>query len=179
MTEPQQGDFFVTEIKGFTGLFVRLAQRLTGSKKASHWTHAGIYVGDGVVLEAEPGGAVLTHLEDYEGRKMLWSSELFELNSDTRMDLAGEANALLDVPYSFVDYLSIALHRAHIRPKWVERYVQATGHMICSQLVDEVYKRCGIHLFDDGRLPQDVVPADLGKLLEDRLKEDLLLEESL
>ena len=37
--------------------------------------------------------------------------------------------------------------------------------MICSQLVDEAYARAGVQLFDDGRLPGDVTPADLYGLI--------------
>ena len=38
--------------------------------------------------------------------------------------------------------------------------------MICSQLVDEAYKRAGVQLFDDNRLPGDVDPNDLWELIK-------------
>lgn len=39
--------------------------------------------------------------------------------------------------------------------------------MICSQLVDQALADAGFHVFDDGRLPQDVVPAELFRALLD------------
>jgi hypothetical protein len=36
---------------------------------------------------------------------------------------------------------------------------------MCSQLVDQVLTGCGARLFDDGRWPGYVMPADLGRLL--------------
>ncbi len=44
-------------------------------------------------------------------------------------------------------------------------YVASSKHMICSQLVDFVYMQSGIHLFNDGRWPGYVTPADLASLL--------------
>ena len=39
------------------------------------------------------------------------------------------------------------------------------GEMICSQLADQALTDAGFHVFDDGRLPQDVVPAELFRKL--------------
>jgi hypothetical protein len=33
--------------------------------------------------------------------------------------------------------------------------------------VDDIYRVCGVKLFDDGRLPYDVTPGDLARLLKD------------
>ncbi len=49
----------------------------------------------------------------------------------------------------------------HIRPRWLLDYVAGTGHMICSQLVDQSYLDAGVHLAEDGRFPGDVTPGDL------------------
>jgi hypothetical protein len=35
----------------------------------------------------------------------------------------------------------------------------------CAELVDLAYQRAGVQLFDDGRQPLDVTPADLADLL--------------
>jgi hypothetical protein len=37
--------------------------------------------------------------------------------------------------------------------------------MMCSQLVDQCLADAGFHVFNDGRLPQDVVPAELFRAL--------------
>lgn len=68
---------------------------------------------------------------------------------------------LVGVPYSFLDYLSLTLLHLGLPRRLTARRVTDSGHMICSQLVDTVLCRAGYHLFDDGRLPQDVTPGAL------------------
>lgn len=166
--EPMPGDLFCAQITGLTGLGIRTAQRIYGCGQWSKWTHAGVYLGDGNILEAEPGGAQINRLDSYQGRPLLWSTGLYELSGETRKAIVDAAFALQGIPYSFIDYASIGLHRYHVRPAWVERYVMSTGHQICSQAADEAWLRGGVHLFEDGRLPQDVVPGDLARLFDQR-----------
>jgi hypothetical protein len=48
----------------------------------------------------------------------------------------------------------------------VRRYVTSSKRMICSQLADQAMSDAGFHVFNDGRLPQDVTPSALfAKLL--------------
>jgi uncharacterized protein YycO len=53
---PLPGDFFVTKISGDVGWLISVGEWLNGSRFGP-WDHAGIYVGDGQIVEAEPGGA--------------------------------------------------------------------------------------------------------------------------
>ena len=84
---------------------------------------------------------------------------------EQRVRIVAEATALLGTPYSFLDYLALALHRFKVRPKCIEGRVTDSGHLICSQLVDQVYLAAGIHLFADGRMSQDVTPGDIANVL--------------
>lgn len=162
MTTPLPGDFALTKIGGITGKFVAAGQALIGD--AAPVQHAFVYVGDGQVVQAMPGGAELIQLED-ASPVVQWSTGHFELDDQTRFNIAMEARSLVGTPYSYLDYASLALAHFRVRPAWVTGYIASTGHLICSQLVDEVYLRAGVHLFDDGRLPGDVTPGDLWKLL--------------
>lgn len=45
--------------------------------------------------------------------------------------------------------------------RWLAKRITQRGSMICSQLADETLLRCGIQVFDDHRLPQNVTPGDL------------------
>lgn len=65
------------------------------------------------------------------------------------------------IPYNYLDYLAIGLEHFKIDLPIVRNRVRREDRMICSQLVDYIYKQNGIHLFTDGRLPQDVTPGDL------------------
>ncbi|MFF6928330.1 C40 family peptidase [Streptomyces californicus] len=165
VTTPLPGDFALTRIEGITGRLVAAGQALVGD--AAPVQHAFVYVGMGKVVQAMPGGAELIPIEE-ASPVVQWSSGKFDLTGDQRRKIEQEAAALVGTPYSFLDYVSIALAHYRIRPVWVRDFVADTGHMICSQLVDEVYLRAGVHLFDDGRLPGDVTPGDLWKLLNPR-----------
>lgn len=163
MTTPLPGDFALTKISGLTGKAIALGQALIGD--ASPVQHAMIYVGGGYIVQAMPNGAELIRLED-ANEPVIWSTGLISLTADERARITGIARWLINTPYSFLDYASIGLAYFHVRPAWVRDYIADSGHMICSQLVDEVYKRAGVQLFDDGRLPGDVTPGDLWHLLQ-------------
>lgn len=162
MTTPLPGDFALTRISGITGRLVAAGQALVGD--AAPVQHAFVYVGNGMVVQAMPSGAELIPIEE-ASPVVQWSAGHFDLTEDQRDAMVVEAVVLVGTPYSFLDYASIALAHYRIRPAWVRDFVADTGHMICSQLVDEVYLRAGVHLFDDGRLPGDVTPGDLWELL--------------
>lgn len=85
--------------------------------------------------------------------------ESFERN--LRAALAYEARDLVGTPYGFSDYLALTLAHLGFRPQWLRTYIARSGRLICSQLVDETFRRQGLHLFTDGRIPMDVTPGDL------------------
>jgi hypothetical protein len=183
------GSFFLARITGRTGWAVGVGQALAG--EASRWTHAGIILAEtGTILEAEPGphGARIGTISEYAGRPLLisdgpvqraldaWSQSrpalLFpadrpHMEAAIRSRVVVEARKLVGVPYSGLDYLALALLHLGLPDGWVRRRVQASGHMQCAQLVDAAYRRAGIRLWDDGRLPGDVMPADLAAWAED------------
>jgi uncharacterized protein YycO len=163
MTEPLCGDFALTRIHGITGAFISAGQHLVGD--GAPVQHAFVYVGNGYIVQAMPGGAEMIRLED-ASEPYIWSTGRIPLTEVQRMFISEYAIGLVGTPYSFLDYSSIALAHYRIRPRWVRDFVASTDHLICSQLVDEAYLRAGVHLFDDGRLPGDVTPGDLWWLLQ-------------
>jgi len=162
---PLPGDFAVVRMGGRTGRLIRIGQWLNGDGFADY-EHAFVYVGDAQLVEAQPGGAELRPLSVYDGRPMLWSTGRFDLTAEQRTRIVDAARHYIGVRYSFADYLALAAARFHLpvgRP--LRRFVADTRHMICSQLVDQCYQDAGVHLFDDGRWPGYVTPADLANLL--------------
>jgi len=153
------GDYFLGQISGFTGFLIRVGQLLCGD--ASRYTHAGVVLDDGTVVEAEPGGARITPLSEIERDDEPVAFSRFPLTDDQRAAIVKAARGYEGTPYSFLDYLSIALETLHLGFGWTKKRVQSSGHMICSQLVDQSYQDAGIHLFEDGRFPGDVTPGDL------------------
>ena len=80
-------------------------------------------------------------------------------------ETAQAARRYVGTPYSFLDYAAIAGWHAGIKNGLIRRYVRSTGHMICSQLADQALFDAGFHVFNDGRLPQDVMPCELYRAL--------------
>jgi hypothetical protein len=165
MTEPrtrQPGDFGLTRIPGYAGFAARIGIFLNGDGW-HQYQHAFLVLEDDQLLEAMPGGARIRPLTDADRANATYSD--WPLTDDQRVAICWVGRELEGTPYSIVDYLSLTLVRLHIRPPALKRYVADTGHMICSQLIDEVYLRAGVHMFNDGRVPSDVTPGDLRKVL--------------
>jgi hypothetical protein len=114
-----------------------------------------------IIVEAGPGGAK-EQLWHYEHRPHRWSTGIVA----TSPGAAAEAQRLIGTGYSYADYAAIAAHRLGIRNRELRAYIAATGHLICSQLVDLAEHRAGCHLFDDGRWEGYCTPSDLARLLE-------------
>lgn len=186
------GDIFVTPTYGsgfdrFVGASIRY---LTATKdEYGIWhdakgNHAGIYVGDGKIVEAEPGGARLSPVTNVL-RNAYWSvnglqmrridgtmTPIEPLSEIERSTLVDEACKLLGIPYGFLDIAAIAVAQRrvggfvnpakslHDQPWWVRR-IESQHTLICSQLVDLAYHNAGIHLFEDNRIPGLVSPNDL------------------
>jgi hypothetical protein len=169
VTRDLTGQYGLTRIRGRVGWLIGLGQFLVGS--SSPWTHAFVVVDNGQVVEAMPGGTILSPLNTYtQGDRA--ADTIFSglpLTEDQRAAIVREARALGPDPftgrqgvgYSLLDYVALALHHWGLRPGWLRRYIASTGHLICSQLVDLVLQRAGLHLFSDGRDPGDVSPGDL------------------
>jgi uncharacterized protein YycO len=161
----QPGDTVLTQISGAVGKAIEFGQWLNGDGFIVY-EHAAMYLGGGMVVEAEPGGARVAQLSEYDGRAQFWSTGHIALSTNQRADIVLAAKRYADtrVPYSFLDYDALATHRLHIPVPGLKKYIADTGHMICSQLVDQCYLDAGVHLFSDGRWPGYVTPGDLHKL---------------
>jgi hypothetical protein len=151
------GDIGFATIGGRVGPWVALGQALL--RDECWFTHTWIEIGHGNVIEAMPGGARVTAkvfegIPDY-GRVRL------PLTDEQRDVISWYGPTLKGVPYSFLDYASLALLHLGLPRRLTARRVTSSGHMICSQLVDHVLSRAGFRLFEDGRLSQDVTPGAL------------------
>jgi hypothetical protein len=176
------GSFLLTRSTSRVSRLITAAEGLTGD--GTRYSHAALVVDGGHVVEALPGGARLTPLIRYVGRGgnvvvcdapirvavvdavasgQIHPWEATDHEDTVRARVAAAGRALAGTPYSFLDYLSLFLLHAGIRPAWLVRFVDNRRHMICSQLVDTAYEAAGLHLFTDGRFPGDVTPGDLDR----------------
>ena len=159
MSEP--GDFGLVHMPGLPGRLIGLGERLNGDA-FTEFDHAILLLGNHTILEAEPGGARIMPDTEY-GDTVLWSH--WNLSPIQRIKIVEAALKYVDTPYSAADYFALAAKRLHIPAPGLRRYVASSGHMICSQLVDQIYADAGLQMFDDGRWPGYVTPASLHLVL--------------
>lgn len=152
------GDIGFSRIGGWLGFWIMIGQALAGD--ACKYTHVFIVLDDDTVIEAMPSGARIASRHGRDPEDGFYYSRL-PLTDAQRAAIVAEARKLVGTKYGFSDYLALALARFGIQPKWLRKYISGNQRMICSQLVDYVYCKVGIHLFSDGRLSQDVTPGDL------------------
>lgn len=161
---PQPGDIGLTSVVGPVGWGIRLGQWLNGSGFGVY-EHAFLVLDNGTLIEAQPGGARIVGLDEDAGRRVLYVAP-DGLTDKQRAAICTAAQRYVGTKYSFLDYAAIAAHRFRLPIPWLRRYVASTRHQICSQLVDQCYQDADVHLFQDGRWPGWVTPADLYELLE-------------
>ncbi len=187
--DAESGDVGLTWITGWTGFWVSIGQWLAGDGGLWPWsriraakklirivsgkkaklprgfpTHAFTFLPEGMIFEAQPGGAVISPASRYADKPVLVAK--LPLTDEQRIRVEPVCISLLGTPYSFADYVYLGLWRLGIRPAWLREAVRRSGHMICSQSVDKVEELIDFHLFTDQRLNQDVTPGDLFELFE-------------
>jgi cell wall-associated NlpC family hydrolase len=180
---PAIGDFFVCD--SFTaggGFWANLPSKGIQWGTRSGFNHAGIYVGDHQVIEAQPSGVARSPSAQYEGDNTEWSSGYgldgvrgYEA-AQVRHVIADWAVSQLGKPYGWPDIAAITLAQQRLgsridvrralaeQPWWVRRLI-SPDTLICSQLVALAYQHAGVQLYVDGWLPQLVTPGDLARLL--------------
>lgn len=164
---PPVGTIGLTHVASWLHPAIRLGQAAAGDW--SEWTHAFVVIDRAEVFEARPGGARIVPLTDYLEFKQRTGVPVFWLYGWppatpaqlSRLDEA--ARSLVGAGYSWLDYVSIAALRFGLRPRWIRHRVATSGRLICSQAVDTLYRRVGVHLFDDGRESGDVTPGDIAR----------------
>ena len=161
--EPQQGDFGLVKINGWAGKAIRFGQYLNGDG-FDDYEHAFLYLGEGLIIEAEPDGARINELTYTNVR---WSTGIIDLTDKQRNRIAIAGFSFENVPYSAMDYFALASLRLKLPvTHGLEEYVKTSEHMICSQLVDKAYKYGGVQLFNDHRYEGEVTPGSLDMRLK-------------
>lgn len=168
-----------TTIPGIGGKLIALGEKI--NDKSVTWEVAKKIQHVGVVTECPPIGPKLVQAmpsgaEEVEIGSDYWGPSCIYVRPGYKSEytpprVAQFARSYIGVPYSFLDYVAIAgRHVLALKPTQrtlFDRYVSSTKHMICSQLADQALSDANFHVFDDGRIPQDVTPAALYSALLD------------
>lgn len=161
-TIPPVGSYGCLRMHGTAGRLIRLGQWLNGDG-FKDYEHAFVYVGNGHIVQAEPHGAQLASVPK---TGVLWSTQ--PLTAQQGSAIAAAAIQALGTPYSYLDYIAIAMHRFGLNVPGLKRYIGDSGHMICSQLVAACYLKAGINLCPDEQWDGYVTPGDLAQLVRPR-----------
>jgi hypothetical protein len=158
--EPQPGDIGVTQIGGDVGRLIRFGQWLNGDGFANY-EHCFVFVGDGQIVEAEPDGARIADLAEYDARTTVW----VRCPDQYRTAVAEAARAFIGRPYGFLDYAVIAAHHWHLPIPGLSRVAASTRTIICSALAVAAARAGGWDLL--GTEPAGyITPADLAALAD-------------
>lgn len=154
---PDLGAYMVTPTGGWVGWAIRQITHSTVN-------HAAVYVGNGLIVEAEPKGARIARAKNYP--KAVWSTTPRPLH--VQLAIVHQATDLIGTPYNFLDIAAQALVRVfHFKaPKWALKRISSATRLQCAQLVDIAYERAGVKLFEDGRPEGLVAPSDLLNLIQ-------------
>lgn len=153
---PRPGDYGVVKTNGTIGALIRIGTM-------SRWNHTFIYIGGGLIVEANPTGVQISPADKYP--VIAWNRH--EALSDAqRTQVVEEALALVGKSYSFLNIALLALRilglkllaNSSILKVWAKR----EGY-ICSELVSECYSKSGVDLC--GKPNYLCVPGDLAERL--------------
>lgn len=174
MTDVAPGTIGLVPIGGDVGKGIRVLQWLYVHPagdwfmpwKWSKWPspdyeHAFVYLGDGKIIEAHPGGASIDDLSKYSTEDVFWCTSIASLaGSDVLARVVTLAPHFVGTGYSFLDYLDLVLGRLRLPSGLLQDAIADTHHMICSQLADWLYEESGCTLFAN-RWEGLVAPIDL------------------
>lgn len=162
----QPGDVALVVNGGQFARAIRLCDKMKAQRlhvPAEPYNHAAIMISETQVVQASTSaGAVLEPLDKQSWHKVEWR-RWPDLAPADQMLLGALAQSLLGVPYNFTDVVALAIDSFGFDPKWVKDREADSSTLLCSQLVDLVFQRANLHLFDDGRVPGSVTPGDLAR----------------
>jgi cell wall-associated NlpC family hydrolase len=152
LESPRLGAFGVVKTHGLFGFLIRLGT-------FSRWNHCVIYVGDGMVVEANLRGVQMVRASKYTA--IAWNHhEVFTEEQGWGIFL--HALGQIGKPYNFLDILNISLRIIGLKVLTrglLSRLAESRG-FICSELVAECYQKVGLML---GKIPCLFTPGDLAE----------------
>jgi hypothetical protein len=160
--EPTPGTIGLVRMGRPTGGIIRCLQWLNGSG-FEDYEHAVLYLGNGQIIEAMPGGARICPVDEYAGQEIFWCTAIARATDKYLARAVEIAHTFEGVRYSFLDYLELVAARLHVPSPQLRAAIASTGHMICSQLCVRALDLAGAILFPD-RWRGLVAPGDIYEL---------------
>jgi cell wall-associated NlpC family hydrolase len=153
---PRPGDFGVVKTNGIIGKLIRVGT-------ASRWNHAFIYIGDGVIVEANPTGVAITPLAKYPNIAWNQHDTITAKQRDSIIELAlnevGKPYAFIDISILFLRILGLRF----VKPNKFWKKLSVQNGWFCSELVSYCYRTVGLTLIN--KKDDLVTPGDLAERL--------------
>ena len=153
---PRPGDFGVVKTNGIVGRLIRVGT-------ASRWNHAFIYVGDGVIVEANPTGVAISPVTKYP--KIAWNQH-DTISDEIRAEIVEAAFKEVGKPYAFSDIAALFFRIVglrFIRPNVFWKKLAKKESWFCSELVSYCYRTVDFVLIN--KKDDLVTPGDLAERL--------------
>lgn len=118
---------------------------------------------DGEIVEAKPTGARISHISEYKGLNMVFSST--DMTPQQREGIVNTAKSCVGIKYNYADILYLGLYLHGFQNKFVFDLVTDEHRMICSQLVAYCGSMNGVKEWLCGKhYSQLVTPGNLADL---------------
>jgi len=129
---PNLGDYFVVRTRGWAGWTIRFG---TGSK----WNHAGIYIGNGKIVEARPVGVTISDLSKYDGLPIMWNTDVDTISAENREIIVNRAKTFVGEPYGVWSIIALGFKCIGLNLFPAVKRAENENQVICSQLVAWAY----------------------------------------
>jgi len=148
----QPGNYFVSHGSGLAGELIRRA--------TESWAgHAGVYAGQGMIIEGAPPATRLAPAASHPDA--IWNTGE-QLTDEQRQAIVARAHALVGTPYDYAAYIGFALEITGLRTgQQLEAVFRHDTWRVCSADVADAYGFAGIDLTAGLKVPNLVSPADL------------------
>jgi hypothetical protein len=165
------GDIILVPFAGPIGWVITLLQAVV-AWTPSPYSHAEVYVGNGMCVGARAPRASKVRLEDVLARPKVAILAVPESCEWQRDLIVGAALSMVGARYQYLAYLWIGLSRLPIGHgaayrmvmRWLQHRLETDRAWICSALADRAWYLAGVHLFGDGRLLGAVTPGQLARV---------------
>jgi hypothetical protein len=140
----------------------KLRGRIVAWAMRSYWCHMIVAVSETHCVSAEPGGARVRPMSDYD--EICWSK--FPMRPSQRRRSVRFALSRIGVPYAWIDWFAVgvALITRTKTPEWLRSFVADNDRLLCSQLADLSLQAAGIPVFFDERPAGAVTPGSFAKV---------------
>ena len=127
----------------------------------SRYDHSFIYIGNNLIVEAQPSGAIISSLDKYAAYHKVVCND--ELTDEQRAGICKTAIKLVGRPYGFLDIVYLALATLGLKSDYILNQVRREDRLICSQLVAISGILNGVNWSCGKPNPCLVTPADLAE----------------